>query len=1373
MNDLTTNTILLRDGASKKNAAVDRLAPSYLQIENRSLEELIAAAQRIAKELSFFNEENIPVSTWESFLIEDANTYFKATETGKISLQKEWAKELATYVENPASFLNATERLQKLSQPHTVLFVTFLKLLNHIKGKINGLTQRHLDFYFRERLQLTPKNSVPDVVNVLIELTENVESLAVAKGTVFLAGEDEDGNELTYTATEDTIINQAEIAALKSIFVDKQILTIEDTHNTYVENPDKGLLKMFEMAVGAPNPGDSLPVFPTGMQTLYVVYTNVVSENIEAINYVQQKLFLNLADFIQVVKKHTEAINHTGINWQSSYEILENAFKTKVKETRKKELKEINETKGVDALTKEIYGYPNAGDHLPLYNNQNGSFKVVYDDLEKKNPELNKIAEDYIIEELKLDIQKFSFMTKTLINTDATESDVAMLYQLLEQSERQYRSIVIAPPFKEITTNIYAVEDLQSLTFSQYNEVQESKRFRTFGSKFEAKQILKTANIGFAISSPLLLLKQGTRKITVVLELNKIPSSEKKTISLLEKGIFKISLSGVSAWFQPKKQSLFTTSYFVEPSANKFLLSDFITHEDDEGFIYFYEPGSTTPDPVDENIGKIVINYRLQVFKITAFKKDDLGLYNTYANYIGQLKDKPKEIAFMIAEDDLKFVLNLEIELSEEEPAILANNTSNDLVIATTPTVAFVVDQEIVTAENNESDIDILKMLMAVVFTKATLNVAVEDIKNCVIQSNDNTLNIKKPFEPFGFEPEKGSSFYFTNEEISQKPIETLKMTTEWINKPKDFEDYYTNYVENFGTDKEKNIISSDSDFKANLFLHDGLSEIPIKTAIVLFPENNTIEIENVTTAIQANRPSYTYQQVNFSDEGETEVTEWQRYFRLELNPLDFQHQTYNQLLTKQALSGNYKELNLPYQPKLKNFRISYIASTNILLENGNISENNKLFHIHPFGHKEITKGESIKLIPTYQDNGSLYIGIAKLIPSQIVSILFQMAEGTANPDVEKPVLTWSYLKNNEWFTLEINAIVSDTTNGLLNTGIVKVQIPKDATLGGTLMPNELHWLKVSAAKNIAGVSDTVAIKTQVISATLSNETVANSHYETPLKEESISETLQFIPEIETIAQPYTSSQGKPTEQGAHFNTRISERLRHKNRAISMWDYEHMILENFPQVFKVKCLPSIAALGDVNITVVPDIRKCLPFNPFRPKVAADVLDKISTFITNHAPAYANITVKNPTYLKVSARCTIKFNEGYDKVFYTSKLINEIKEFLSPWAFGKIEDLKIGGTLSAGVLINFIAERPYIDFVAKLKLFQSLEEQPFLDAALLNNGENIVRPSATDMVIVSDETHVIDVVDDNDYNEDTQKGINYMMIGRDFIVRNNE
>ena len=82
---------------------------------------------------------------------------------------------------------------------------------------------------------------------------------------------------------------------------------------------------------------------------------------------------------------------------------------------------------------------------------------------------------------------------------------------------------------------------------------------------------------------------------------------------------------------------------------------------------------------------------------------------------------------------------------------------------------------------------------------------------------------------------------------------------------------------------------------------------------------------------------------------------------------------------------------------------------------------------------------------------------------------------------------------------------------------------------------------------------------------------IVNSLYNYPVNMQFFSSSERL--EIDDI--PFISKEAKPSRSEAlEYYRRISERLRHKNRAITSWDYEQIILENFPEVFKVKCLNS-------------------------------------------------------------------------------------------------------------------------------------------------------------------------------------------------------
>ena len=1392
-----TETILLRDGTSQQDRNSDAIRPDYVAIEDRSIEDMITEAQRLAKELQFFDTQNNPTTTWESFLIDDVQTFNQNTPKGRNLQQKRWAKELAAYVANPALFYNDAEKISKLSKPHVVLFLSFLKLLNHVKAKLNNLTEKHLDFYFRKCLGLVPNEAVPDVVNVRLELETDTESLEIKKGTKLQAGEDVEGNELTYETNEDTIISKAKITELKNVFVSKNSLTIRNVHQQAGKSKDAALEDMIKMALGHPNSGDTLPEFPEEqIQDVFELYEAVQNENETALAYVNEVMFLDKNQFELIFSTHKEEKDGNSMDWEPVYKILEQAYKNKKIHQRQQDLRTIHLSKGFDAMLKKVYGNPNSGDALPLYNGKTASLEQIFEDLQSKEEDIAIKALEYIEVELLLKKPDFTHIMLSKANIDPSEAENDKVYRMLEFSERQLRSVDIPAPEIEKLSDIYSTSNPKDFLFSQYDAASESKRFKTFGNRLSAiaNQSLKPSEIGFAISSPSLLLKDGKRTIDILIDLGiKNENIQDLQTVFAKNNPFKTYLSSKEQWFTPEVVNYSIGNYVGVASEN-----DLDIQIKDQTMTSF----GNTKFRIND-IGSFIVDTSQKIYEIIGLKDPNSIQIKEVGNIEININKPQKYVKNQVYLNALK----IEIILQQNDLEVIPIESNASLVKADHPTLVCTLNyfnEELHDQINIRSSYETLVNLKV---QKAHIRVDVEDMQHSIVQNDQGTIDTNKPFEPFGFQPEIGTSFYIANEEISQKRLQDLNLNMQWVKPPKSFVDHYKNYwlIQADHTEEElaklnevelaelieqklgfdAAIIEAESDFKAAIFFHDRNSEIELATEHVdengnrvrqgfpLFTQDNSISINNIPSRMKDTSPGYKYKKRFGIQTDEDEAILWDRYFRITLDPINFQHNTFNTLFTKQAISEKVEikklKINPPYQPKLKKLSVSYTAFEDIEIDTETDNDKNKIFHIHPFGYTSIKPGKETTLIPVYKDKGSLYLGIEQVNTPQILSILFQMAEGSADPDIQKPTLQWCYLRNNEWVVLEPSELLKDDTNGLINSGIVKVKIPKDATKGGTLMPSHLHWIKISAFKNIEGVSDTIDICTQVISATLASSNVAAAHFEKPLPVDSITEALNDIPEVAKIIQPFTSSKGKPKEKGNALYKRISERLRHKNRALTMWDYEHMVLNQFPEIYKVKCLPSTEHIGEVDVIVVPDIRGKLPFNPFAPKVAADTLFQIESFLSQHCPTYVDVKVTNPFYLQVSTECIVKFHAGYDEVVYKNKLIEEIKQFMSPWAYGAESNIQIGGSLHASVIINFIAERPYIDYVANLKLFQSEDGKTFTDVRSLNNGKSIVIPSKPDRVMVAAQLHEVYVVHENGFDENSFEGINYMEINKDFIV----
>ena len=150
-----------------------------------------------------------------------------------------------------------------------------------------------------------------------------------------------------------------------------------------------------------------------------------------------------------------------------------------------------------------------------------------------------------------------------------------------------------------------------------------------------------------------------------------------------------------------------------------------------------------------------------------------------------------------------------------------------------------------------------------------------------------------------------------------------------------------------------------------------------------------------------------------------------------------------------------------------------------------------------------------------------------------------------------------------------------------------------------------------------------------------------------------------------------------------------------------------MILEAFPDIYRVQGLPVDAfddpRLADaIQIIVIPDIRGKLPSDPFEPKAPADTLLKIERYLLARSSPLARFTVKNPRYVELKVRFQVRFREGYNPGYYRPLLNEELKRYLSPWAYHESAEIVFGGKINANLIVNFIEERDYVDYGGLLR-----------------------------------------------------------------------
>ena len=446
---------------------------------------------------------------------------------------------------------------------------------------------------------------------------------------------------------------------------------------------------------------------------------------------------------------------------------------------------------------------------------------------------------------------------------------------------------------------------------------------------------------------------------------------------------------------------------------------------------------------------------------------------------------------------------------------------------------------------------------------------------------------------------------------------------------------------------------------------------------------------------------------------------------------------------------------NEPWTPAIKNMHIDYSATADIA--------DMEIIHLYPF--ENTSRHEDIlavpTFLPTYDDEGSLFIGFENLVPLTNVFLLFQLAEATADSELDKTTVKWHYLTNNNWRELRPDFdIISDETDGLTVSGIVTIAIPENInTVGNTIMPDHLYWIKVSAPENVRAVAETIGIHTQAAKASARlDESNDTGRLETALEAGSIGKLQEGDFSIKKVEQPYSAFGGRKPEAEGHFYTRVSEHLKHKGRGLMINDYEKVVLEGFPEIYKVKCISHTMGLsaneyrrdleiapGFVVVAVIPDLTKLKAGNQLEPKAPVSLLEKIGDHLRKKISPFARLKIMNPRYEAVDVCVSVRLYRGKSESFYAKKLQEDLTFFLAPWFLGDTEKLAFGEEVLFSDVVGFIEQLDYVHFIVDLKLEGVCEQtgtaiQPLTARSILTAGticvniekEKCPEPSSNDI-----------------------------------------
>ncbi|KKO44070.1 hypothetical protein WG68_17265 [Arsukibacterium ikkense] len=664
------------------------------------------------------------------------------------------------------------------------------------------------------------------------------------------------------------------------------------------------------------------------------------------------------------------------------------------------------------------------------------------------------------------------------------------------------------------------------------------------------------------------------------------------------------------------------------------------------------------------------------------------------------------------------------------------------------------------------------------------------------LANQQGPLDGSKPFWPFGPVPGRGSYLLFNHADWQQKQLQQLELELHWTQLPEHidgFVSHYAGYAEP-GAGLEQRI--GNYSFKAQLDLLDTgqwqtLTEQRQQSAdCSLFasqPDSNRLAGKQslIFTDVRAFQLSSVQANVPYQNSATA------GFFRLTLRQpaMAFGHSHYATALSSALLyNARHKRPQplplTPYAPQLQLFSVNYRASADIYTrQDPPVGSLDRLRQLYPFGQRQsypLSDRSAVRLLPYFAHQAYVCLGLAGDDISGQLSLLFELEPAQGSSDtVPEDALHWQYLHNDQWQDLPQQALLSDSSYGLTCSGAVLLQLPHRLQQQHQLMPAGLAWLRLCCPAHSRRYGRLRRIQTNAVAVEavdperqLSAQQLAGA---VPLQWQYHSKLAGMGPPDYLLPLQDVRS----AESASARIQRIAERLSHKQRACTPYDYERLVLQAFPQLAKVKCFANASlqhtqlSPGRLLLVVLAKVTACQHRACSQVLVSGELLRQIKHFVTQLASPFATIEVANPGFEQLQVRCAVKLNgmrQGGDGL---QLLQQELSDYLCPWvSAGQLA--RFGWELRPQLLQSFIQQRSYIDYVTDFSLLHISEygsrQYRMLDSACFSSGHQpVLRPSRPWHLITPASQHALQLISQSRPIAAEPTGISELEIGQTFII----
>lgn len=656
------------------------------------------------------------------------------------------------------------------------------------------------------------------------------------------------------------------------------------------------------------------------------------------------------------------------------------------------------------------------------------------------------------------------------------------------------------------------------------------------------------------------------------------------------------------------------------------------------------------------------------------------------------------------------------------------------------------------------------------------LQVRVSGLSALQIHNQLGRLDPGKPFAPFGPLPDSASYLVFGHAELAAKPLGRLQLNLRWNGLPAGgLARHYAGYPD--GPWQE-------SDFRCGLsLLSDGRWQEANLPPLPLFPPRGRNAVSLAVSGAELLRLHHPepprVAPGGGAVESEFSLASRQGFFRLRLSSpaAAFGHGLYPRLMTE-TLTRNSRLKRPqplpqpPYTPVLEAMTVDYEASQRVgLRPDATSGQQGELLAIMPFGLqplRSLPQSCPVHVLQRWPGSGQLYIGLDGPVAEGSLSLLFALRSEAAQEALGRPTpeLQWQAWCGDCWRRLEPHRVLMDSTEGLLRSGLVVLDLPAGMSRGCQALPGQGFWLCLSGHGELALLAGLIGVWANGLRACRLGAGTGR-----PLPAGAVRAAQAATPGLAAVRQPWPSFDLRPAESPMDRTVRAAERLRHRMRALTPWDIEHLVLQAFPEVFKVKCIPVSEAPADqmVRVVVVPALPVGHePDGTEAPRLDAATLQRIAGYLAERMPPGPPLLVRNASYERIQVRCGLRLVRGEPAGERLRELNQRLRDYLSPWRPGGVTT-QFDWQLRAEDVASFLRAQPGVDSVGQVSLLQVVRsDQAVYRLSDTARGSQVVRPAAPWSLALPTRGHLLEL-SAHPPTQAAASGLGRLTIGSSFIV----